>query len=87
MIYSRMHHTFSRCLRGTGWILDRLKIRAFRCSVHTESLDFDGITWFYENLDAQSFKVPCEQSKNIERSRGELPTYPFPKLTLTLTSY
>ena len=28
---------FSLRLHGTGWIFDRLKIRAFRCSVHTES--------------------------------------------------
>ena len=43
-----------------GRIFYRFKIRVFRGSVHTE------------NLDAQPFKVPCEHSENVERSRGKV---------------
>ena len=49
------------CPHDSGRIFDRLKIRAFRCSVHKE------LPQPYKNLDAQPFKVPCEQRENIER--------------------
>ena len=47
------------CSFGTGRILIRLKIRAFRYSIHTEP----------QKSDAQPFKFVCKQSENIERSR------------------
>ena len=43
-----------------GRIFYRFKIRVLRGSVHRE------------NLDAQPFKVPCEHSENVERSRGKV---------------
>ena len=46
------------CSLGTGRILIRLKIRAFRYSIHTEP----------QKSDAQLFKFACEQSENNERS-------------------
>ena len=42
-LQSHASHFFTLCSHDTGWIFDQLNIRAFRCSVHTESLDFTKI--------------------------------------------
>ena len=83
MIYGRMHQTFSRYVHMardeylTGWKFVRL-----------------GVPFTRNHLTLRKFRCPVVQSSMWTKRKYwtvprelKLPTYPSPKLTLTLTSY
>lgn len=52
---------------ATDEFLDRLKIRAFRCSAHTELLTLT--VQKVRRLAVDQSSLNCEQGESIERSR------------------